>query len=321
MPPPQRPWWYAFGAVASLIRRACNRMLRIILPCNAWGDFVVAWVSYILRLGRFPQRCDPKRMNDHLFRMKVDGSLLDPLRQFVTDKEYVKHYIAAIVGRQHVLETFEVLRSAAEVDQFLLDRFPCVVKPTHLSGPILFCPDSHKPLDRGLLKGWLKLNRYKMVREANYQYLEPKIIIEEFFSEDGQTPPEDYKVFCFNGVPKLIQVDAGRFVQHTRNLYDTSWNRLPVSLLYPLRVEDDPKPTQLNLMLDIAARLSEPFSFIRVDMYTNGTEVRVGELTNCPGGAHDRVQPAAAEFVLGRLFERDQIFDAASFQEGDVMQR
>lgn len=302
MTPHRRAWWHAFGADAPLIRRIFERILRVILPRNAWGDFVVAWVNYTLHHGRFPRRHDPKGMNDHIFRMKVDGTLLDPLRQFVTDKEYVKHYVASIVGRQHTLETFAALRSAAEVDQLVLDRFPCVIKPTHLSGLVLFHADSDKPLDRKLLKRWLKLNRYKMVREANYRYLKPKIIVEEFFSEDGQTPPDDYKIHCFKGVPKLIQVDAGRFGEHTRNLYDTSWNRLLVTWEYPSRAEDDPKPAQLNLMLDIAARLSKPFSFIRVDMYTNGMEVRVGELTGCPGGVRDRIHPTAAEFTLGGLF-------------------
>ena len=345
MTPYQRLWWCSLGTAASLIQRICNRILRIILPRNAWGDFVVAWASHVFYHRRFPRRYDPKRINDHFFKMKVSGELLNPLRQFVSDKEYVKHYITAIVGRRHILETFEILRSAAEVDQLLLDRFPCVIKPTHLSGHVLFYPDSDKPLDRELLKRWLKLNRYKIVREVNYRYLEPKIIVEEFFSEDGQTPANDYKVHCFNGVPKLIQVDANRFVQPTRvlegptvpavkvlytpadadrfiqqtkALYDTSWNRLPVGWLHRQKEEDDPKPAQLSLMLDVATRLSEPFSlsdsgYIRVDMYTSGTEVRVGELTNCPGGSNDnRFRPAAAEFALGRLFEHDRAYDVAS---------
>lgn len=310
MTPYQRLWWQAFRADASLIQRARSKILRLVkiplqwvLPRNAWGDFVFNWVDYALHHGRFPRLNDPQRINDHLFKMKVDGTFLDPLRQFVSDKEYVKHYIAAIVGRQHTLETFKILRFAAEVDQLVLDRFSCVIKPTHLSGPVLFHPDSDKPLDRELLKRWLKLSRYKIARATNCRYLKPKIIVEEFFSEDGQTVPDDYKVHCFEGVPKLIQVDTDRFGDHTQSLYDTSWNRLPIAWGYPSRAEDDPRPAQLNLMLDVAARLSKPFSYIRVDMYTNGMEVRVGELTNSPNGAHARTYPADAEFTLGRLFE------------------
>ena len=36
--------------------------------------------------------------NDRLLKIKLDGSLLDPLRQFITDKEYVKYYVSAVVG-------------------------------------------------------------------------------------------------------------------------------------------------------------------------------------------------------------------------------
>ena len=43
--------------------------------------------------------------------MKKDGTLLDPLRQFVTDKEYVKYYIASVVGWQHTIETYKVLHA------------------------------------------------------------------------------------------------------------------------------------------------------------------------------------------------------------------
>lgn len=38
-------------------------------------------------------------------------------------------------------------------------------------------------------------------------------------------PLKDYKVVCFNGKAKLIQVHKGRFINHTQDFYDSSWNR------------------------------------------------------------------------------------------------
>ena len=238
--------------------------------------------------------------------MKTDGTLLDPARQFVTVKEYVKHYIASVVGWQHTIETYEILRSPGEMDSLDLKRFPCVLKPSNSSGPVLFVTDPGQPLERGLLKSWFEIDYYKGSREQNYKYLKPKVIVEEFFSADGNTVPSDYKVFCFNGIPKLIQVDSDRHIHHTRNFYDTLWNRLSFTILYPEQAEEIPRPAQLDKMLDIAARLSHPFSFVRVDMYTNYSEVKVGELTNCPGSAIEKVSPPSTEFTLGRLFEQGE---------------
>ena len=219
----------------------------------------------------------------------------------------MKYYIASVVGwHVHTIETYKVLHSPEDVDSLELERFPCVLKPTHSSGPVLFMTDPSQTLDRKLLKNWFEIDYYKGSREQNYKYLRPKVIVEEFFSEDGHTAPSDYKIFCFNGVPKFIQVDSDRHIHHSRNFYDTSWNRLAFTLLYPGKPADDPKPALLADMLDIAGRLACPFSFIRVDMYTDDAELRVGELTNCPGSANEKVTPPTAEFTLGRLFEQGE---------------
>lgn len=235
--------------------------------------------------------------------MKIDGTLLDPIRQFISDKEYVKSYVASIVGWQHTIKTYRVLHSSVEVDGLKLDCFPCVLKPTHLSGPAMFMTDPKQSLNRELLKSWFEIDHYENSREQNYKYLRPKVLIEEFFSEDGKTVPSDYKFLCFNGVPKIIQVDADRYGDHVQSFYDLSWNRLRFNVGYHEAIENEPRPVALDDMLDIASLLSSPFSFIRVDMYCNDQDVRVGELTNCPHSAGRKFDPPESEFMLGELFE------------------
>ena len=278
--------------------------LRRLLPHNPSGDFIYALWLFRLHQGRLPDRRCPRRYNDRLFAMKTDGTLFDPLRQFITDKEYVKHYIASLVGWQHTIETYKILRSPDQVDSLNLEHFPCVLKPNNSSGPVMFMTDSKQTLNRKLLKDWFEIDYYKSGREQNYKYLKPKVLVEEFFSEDGKTVPSDYKILCFAGVPKIIQVDSDRYGHHVQSFYDLSWNRLRFNVGFHERVEDEPRPEMLNLMLDIAAKLSSPFSFIRVDMYCNDEDVRVGELTNCPHSANRRFDPPEAEFTLGKLFEQ-----------------
>lgn len=236
--------------------------------------------------------------------MKGDGTLFHPLRQLVTDKEYAKHYVASVVGREHTIETYKVLFAEDEVDDLTLERLPCVLKPTHASGQVIILTNPEQPLDRALLKSWLRLDYYADKREHNGKYLRPKIIVEAYFSDAGEITPKDYKVFCFNGVPEVIQVDADRYGDHTQNFYDRSWNRLSCAYHVPNRPEDDPRPDSLENMLDVAARLSRPFSFIRVDLYTDGSEVKVGELTNLPNAANASFKPVEFDNMMGGLFKR-----------------
>ena len=287
--------------------RSLLSTFRSVFPRNDWGDQLYALLQFRRRQHRWPRRENPEHFSDHLYRLKVDGTLKDPLRIFVTDKEYAKYYIDSVVGSQHVIETYGIVRAKSEVDQLRLDRLPCIVKPTHLSGHVAVHVESNQPVDRERLKQWLDLDYYESSRERNYKGLRPKIIVEEFFSEDGRTIPEDYKIFCFQGVPRLIQVDSGRSSEHTRGLYDTKWQRLRITIhKYPDAPFTHSRPAKLEEMLDLAARLSKPFSFIRVDMYVAKGLVKVGELTNIPGSAGVKIRPASGEITLGRLFAREE---------------
>ena len=288
-------------------------IFRVVGPRTPRGDHLYSWLRFRQKHGRFPRRGPEGGYSDHLYRLKVDGSLLDPLRQFVSDKQYVKQYIGATVGPQFAVETIRILTSASEVDRLTLPRVPCVIKPTHLSGRVTIHTSHEQEPDRERLKKWLRINYYLKQREQNYRYLRPKIIVEEFFSPDGKTVPVDYKVFCFFGTPRVIQVDLDRFGDHLRNFYDTAWRRLQVSCKRPGCEHPDPEPPALEEMLDVAAKLSQPFSFIRVDMYAIGHEVRVGELTSCPESANSPFRPPAADDSIGKMFRRNESVSLASF--------
>ena len=293
------------------IRRVIPRRF---LPRNAWGDGESARRRFVRRHGRPPSPQKPERLTDYLYRIMVDGSLTDPLRQFVTDKEFAKLYIAHTVGPDYLPETYQVLRNADDIEAFVPDRVPCVVKPTHLSGSVLFHTDPDETIDRNLLRAWLNKGYYRGSRETNYRYLRPKIIVEEFLSEDGVSVPKDYKLFCFHGVPKLIQVDSDRFGEHTRNFYDMRWNRLPMTYHYPAGPEDE-KPPLLEEMSEIASLLAPAFSFVPVDLYASRTRVCAGELTFCPEGANAPILPNAADIELAKLFDPDYRLDGKACAE------
>ena len=281
-----------------------EKKLRRILPKTFWGDRQFGIHRFHQRLGRLPEK-RPVRFNDHLFALKTSGKLNDPMIQFLTDKEYAKLYTSETVGKKFVNETYQVLRSKEELDNFRLDRFPCILKPTHSSGQAMPCVDPSTLLNREELRNWFDIDYYERSREHNHRYLVPKIIVEELFSEDGQTTPKDYKTFCFQGVLQMIQVDTDRFSDQVQSFYDVNWTRIPVVALYPGRDKDEEKPILLERILDLARQLSSPFPFVRVDTFAARTEIRIGKLTFMPWSGAQPLQPVEVDFAWGAYFREN----------------
>src|SRR5262249_23589155 len=139
---------------------------------------------------------------------------------------------------------------------------------------------------------------YNYARERNYKTLIPKLIVEPFvFNRDS---PDDYRVFCQDGEPRLIQVNTNTSETKTRSFYDTEWNLQPIGMRNKTSVSQ-PRPANRGLMLDSARSLSREFSFIRVDLYSDGTDVKVGELTNCPYNARFRFDSPESEMLASQL--------------------
>ncbi len=161
--------------------------------------------------------------------------------------------------------------------------------------------DPDRDLDRAEMKRWLRLDHYRLCREVNYRGLQRRILVETYYSEDGIAPADDYKVFCFAGEPKMIQVDRGRFGNHRRRFFSPRWQALPFSYIYPSRGEF-PRPEFLGALLDLSRRLAAPFGFVRVDFLVADGRIKVGELTSCPQSALGVFRPVGFDQRLGRLF-------------------
>jgi hypothetical protein len=119
-----------------------------------------------------------------------------------------------------------------------------------------------------------------MAAEWPYKNVKPRIIAEKYMADESGTELKDYKIFNFNGIPKIIQVDYNRFVRHKRNLYSTDWKYMDVAIKY----ETDPnieicKPAKLDEMLGMARSLSQNIPHIRTDFYSIGDKIYFGELT------------------------------------------
>jgi hypothetical protein len=281
-------------ALNGVLDKALPR-LRKYLPHTPRGDRLYHRILFLRKHGRFPRR--EALWNDMWFNVKTSAEIDDPLRVFVSDKEHVKHYVRAVVGDDYNVPTIAVLRSPAEVDTY---EFPteCCIKPTQASSHVILRRNG-EPIDRERIKRWFSINYYNVGRERNYRHLKPKVIVEPLIFDS--TNVEDFKIFCFNGKPRIIQVDVDRHIRHTRNYFDTEWNELDFSIIYPRADVTVPRPANLEIMVSIARRLSARFSFVRIDLYSNGRDVLVGEITNCSENAGGFFVPADAEKTASAL--------------------
>lgn len=270
--------------------------LKFLIPNNRFGDNFVAFIIFVRAHRRLPTH--QLILNDVLFRIKITDEIIDPLRVFVSDKEYVKLFVKAIAGDQFNVPTNKVLHSIDEVKNY---QFPsdCCIKPTHLCGEVIL-RRKNSVVDLEKINRWFASSHYHVNREANYKYLKPKVIVEPLIFDSNNL--NDYKFLCYNGKPKLIQVDVDRCQDHVRNYYDPEWNKMPFTLVSnSARQVEVEKPKNLEKMLAVATSLSAYFNLVRIDLYSNGEECFVGEITNSHGNACEKFTPKSAEMIASNM--------------------
>lgn len=183
-----------------------------------------------------------------------------------------------------------------------------VIKVTHGSGFNVICKDKHEINIKKVKKNlsfWLKERYLPCYGEWFYGIVKPRIIIEEYIVGKTELPPDDYKIYCFNGKPKVIQVHRDRYNMHKMKLYDTNWNAIRnVSMKYSCDSEIEiEKPKKLEQLLEYARILSSPFYHARVDFYIVNNSIIFGEITFTDGAGFDRITPYTFDVTLGEYLK------------------
>lgn len=276
---------------------------------SSLGDHAYNSVFYYylhLRCGVIPKPLNlrrPASFNEKIIYLKTKVKY--PNAEQYADKLAVREYVRRVGGDQYLIPLLGEWTSADEIDFTVLpDQF--VLKTNHGSAMNIVCHDKGV-LDileaRRQLNDWLKINYFDLGREYQYRNISPKILAEELIVPEDGGELRDYKIFCFNGEPKFVQVDVNRHTNHTRNFFDCDWNKLPFTILYPAYVGAIEKPSQLEVMLALARKLAQPFIFARIDLYTEREKVYFGEITFHHGGGFEPVMPPHYADVLGDLIE------------------
>ncbi|WP_256091617.1 ATP-grasp fold amidoligase family protein [Candidatus Thiosymbion oneisti] len=102
---------------------------------------------------------------------------------------------------------------------------------------------------------WLTRNYYTEGREYQYRDIPPRLLIEPLLVPTDGNDLVDYKLFCFDGEPRFVQVDFDRHTAHSRNSFTLDWERLPFTLLYPGYPGEAAQLPLLDQMIRAARRL------------------------------------------------------------------
>lgn len=265
-----------------------------------------------MRHRRLPRFGKTGYLNDWMHRLRAEESDY-VLRSFTADKELVKLFVRGVTGEDLCVPTLGVIRDVSQIDDY---RFPpdSVVKPTHMSGPVIFVRDGEvSRQDRERMKQWMRVNFADLTGEQHYARLQPKIIIEPWLKLNGDHC-QDFKMHVSHGRMTAVDFVGDRFEGGTHRMVITrDWKRAPVRLP-DLQAADAPepeegdgeiefsRPKQFDRMIAIAEEIGKHFPYIRVDFYTDGEDrIYIGEFTHISGNARKRFRPAEFErrYVTG----------------------
>lgn len=288
------------GVIKKVLKKP--RLIIKILGDKKWFNFLPD--KFYLKLvywgetGKLLNLKNPKTYNEKLQWLK----LYDRKKEYIqyVDKYEVRKYIKETLGEEYLIPLIAVYDS---VEEIAWDKLPqkFVLKCTHGSKANIICKDKSKlAIDKAKkkLKRWMNKNWYYFGREWPYKAVTPRIVCEKYLMDNII----DYKILCFNGVPKLIQVHLNRDSEdYTMDYYTLDWKKTKITKKGVKTTNDvAEKPSNLSEMIEISRTLSKNTYFSRIDLYNVGNKIYFGEITLFPTSGFAPLDNIEDELLLGK---------------------
>ena len=263
-----------------------QRKRHIVDDTRLW-DYISALHENYIRLGwarrgKVPDMSSPRTLGEKIEWLKLNYHRAILVQ--ITDKLASREYAAEKTGSRCLLNhVYGIYEKVSDIEfESLPDQY--VIKTNRSCGDILIHYGSNpiKNCQLANLDRILFGHHGKRKAEWPYWHVPPKVFVEEYLQgSDGEL--YDYKIFCFNGEPRLVRVGGGRFRGDQRvSYFDINWNIMPFrdKKAPSLRQgRNFPRPKSLEKMLHFAMLISEDLPFLRVDFYDIFGTCRLGELT------------------------------------------
>ena len=272
-------------------------------------------VMYRLEIGEKLNLTVPVSFNEKLQWLK----LYDRKPKYIkmVDKIAAKEYASSIIGDRYIIPTYGVWNHYDEIDfSELPEQF--VLKTNHSGGGsgVVLCLNkskfNHKQAKKKL-EASLRKNSYNQSKEWPYKKIEPKILAEALLMNNNSSCDKfdlpDYKFMCFNGKVKCIFTCTNRYSDNGLcvTFFDPNWNILPFSRNHPIDNNPIAKPKSLELMIELAEKISAISPFLRVDFYEVNNKLYLSEITFTPFNSKFQYKSYEMSLYLGNLINISQI--------------
>lgn len=267
-------------------------------------DRIFLQIKYFLIFGKRLNLESPETFNEKIQWLKLYDR--KPEYTQMVDKYEARKYIENKIGKEYLIPLFGVWDNFDDINfDSLPDSF--VLKANHFSGGVFICKNKQNfdiKKVRQEINRVLKRNYYFYGREWPYKNVKPKIIAEKYLDDKKHIVPKDFKIYCFNGLPKLIVIFHDRYnntTQKSESVYDTEWNLYPCSLdeHFLINTEKEPKPECLDELLYLTRKMCCDFSQVRIDWYIIDNKIYAGEITLHTASGFTRLIPNEYDKLLG----------------------
>lgn len=272
------------------------------------SDKLYLKIIFKLRLGYSLDLKNPQTFNEKLQWLKLYDR--NPKYIQMVDKYEVRKYISENIGEEYLIPLIGVNNRFEEINfEELPNQF--VIKCTHDSGGVVICKNKSKfdiRKAKEKIKKSMKRNFYYSGREWPYKNIKPKIIIEQYMEDKKAKELIDFKIMCFNGIPKFSFTCSERYNDGLKvTFYNLSWEKMSFERHYPSSTKNIEKPKNYELMLELSKKLSKNIPFVRVDWYEINGKLYFGELTFYPGSGLEEFKPFSWDKKLGNLLSLEKI--------------
>lgn len=268
-------------------------------------DKLYLTLLFRLKMGRWINWREPKTYNEKLQWLKLYNRRGEYTQ--MVDKYEVKEYVRKLIGEEYIIPTIGVWDNVDDIDfNTLPDQF--VLKTTHSGGNtgVVICKDKHAfnfEEAKAKLRRSLKQSIYAKLREWPYKNVKPRILAENYLSDNINNSLLDYKFYCFNGVPKILVLSSGRNEMLSFDYYDMDFNHLPFQQGGPNSSKPLSCPINFDKMKQISGILSQNLPHVRVDFYEVGGKVYFGELTFFDSSGMAAFTPEEWDYKFGEWIQ------------------
>ena len=268
---------------------------------NWMSDSQYLSLLYRSQFGRSPDLEHPQKFTEKIQWLKIHDRNPEYIKW--VDKISAKEMARSFLGERYAVPLLKCWNKAEEIN---FDGLPeiCVLKCNHDQGSTVIYRRnlSNEDSIRYYFRKRLNKNPYSTTREWPYSQIKPQILCEPYLSEEIF----DYKFFCFNGEPKIINIgQKSEIDKQTRvSFLDLDWKFMPFQRSDFKRIESlPPKPECLDELMELARKLSKGTKFVRTDFFVIERNIYFSEFTLYPTSGLIQFEPEEADIEVGSWLE------------------